>query len=129
MALLREIDLPKVKPYKSLFYWDSKTQNVAEHNLKQDLDFQVSQYKWKEIENGSYFIGGISDGKRKVGIDLGGALPEANPTNSILLLRFDSDGKIITLQSYDDLNWFSPQPDTLGQMEINFVCAEGTTDI
>ena len=109
VALLREIDLPKVKPYKSLFYWDSKTQNVAEHNLKQDLDFQVSQYKWKEIENGSYFIGGISDGKRKVGIDLGGALPEANPTNSILLLRFDSDGKIIlnekiTLEKQNNIN-------------------------
>jgi hypothetical protein len=95
LALLREIDLPKMKPYKSLFYWDSKTQNVVEHNLKQDLDFQVSQYKWKETENGSYFIGGISDGKRKVGIDLGGALPEANPTNSILLMRFDNDGKVI----------------------------------
>lgn len=95
LAIVRELDLPKIKPFKSLFYWDSKTQNVVEHNLKQDLDFQVSQYKWKEAENGSYFIGGISDGKRKVGIDLGGALPEANPTNSLLLMRFDGDGKVI----------------------------------
>lgn len=95
LAIVRELDLPKMKPYKSLFYWDSKTQNVVEHNLKQDLDFQVSQFKWKETENGSYFIGGISDGKRKVGIDLGGALPEANPTNSLLVVHFDGDGKVV----------------------------------
>lgn len=98
LAIVRELDLPKMKPYKSLFYWDSKTQNVVEHNLKQDLDFQISQFKWKETENSSYFIGGISDGKRKVGIDLGGALPEANPTNSLLLMQFDGDGKVVLNQ-------------------------------
>ena len=109
LAIVRELDLPKIKPYKSLFYWDSKTQNVVEHNLKQDLDFQVSQFKWKETDNGNYFIGGISDGKRKVGIDLGGALPEANPTNSLLLMHFDTDGKVIlnekiTLEKQNNIN-------------------------
>lgn len=95
LAVIRELDLPKLKPYKNLFYWDSKTENVIVHDLKQDLDFQVSQFKWKETEKGSFFIGGISDGKRKVGIDLGGALPQANPTNALLLMQFNTDGNLI----------------------------------
>lgn len=109
LAVVRELDLPKMKPYKSLFYWDSKTQNVVEHTLKQDLDFQVSQFKWKESENGTYFIGGISDGKRKVTIDLGGALPEGNPVNELLVLQFDTNGNVIlnekiALEKQNNLN-------------------------
>lgn len=95
LVVVRALDLPKLKPYKNLFYWDSKTENVIAHDLKQDLDFQVSQFKWKETEKGSFFIGGISDGKRKVGIDLGGALPQANPTNALLLMQFNTDGNLI----------------------------------
>ena len=110
IALVRELDLPKIKPYKSLFYWDTKTENIAEHNLKQDLDFQLSQFKWKESDNGSYFIASVSDGKRKVTIDLGGALPEGNPVNELLLMHFDATGKITlniktTLEKQNNLNF------------------------
>jgi hypothetical protein len=110
IALVRELDLPKIKPYKSLFYWDTKTENITEHNLKQDLDFQLSQFKWKETDNGSYFIAGVSDGKRKVTIDLGGALPEGNPVNELLLMHFDVTGKIIlniktTIEKQNNLNF------------------------
>ena len=109
IALVRTLDLPKMKPYKSLFYWDSKTENIVEHTLKQDLDYQVSQFKWKATDSGCYFIGGISDGKRKVGIDLGGALPEGNPVNGLLLLYFNTDGKVvlnenIALEKQNNLN-------------------------
>lgn len=95
LSLVREIDLPKMKPFKSLFYWNSTTSTINEHNLKQELDYPVGQYKWKEGNGESYFIGTVSDGKSKVIVDLGGALPEGNPVVGLLFMSFDKNGQLV----------------------------------
>ncbi|UGS21695.1 hypothetical protein [Flavobacterium cyclinae] len=110
VALTREIDLPKTKPFKTIYFWNKEASNILEYNLKQDLDFQVSQFKWKDSENGSYFFGGINDGKRKVTIDLGGALPKGNPLNTLLFMHFDLNGKLlldekINIEKQNNLNF------------------------
>ncbi|VXC40613.1 conserved exported hypothetical protein [Flavobacterium sp. 9AF] len=110
LILIREIDLPKTKAYKSLFYWNSSTNSVNEHSLKQDLDYPLTQFKFKENDSETYFLGTISDGKNKPIVDLGGALPEGNPVVGFHYINFNKDGEVkinekIKLERQRNLNF------------------------
>ncbi|WP_395044268.1 hypothetical protein [Flavobacterium sp.] len=74
--MLKNIDLPKAKPYMGLYFWDSKANTVTEKSLKLEQDFlQINQFKGKFINDDFYLQGFYSDSARFFSISYGVSSP------------------------------------------------------
>ncbi|CAM3408757.1 DUF4374 domain-containing protein [Flavobacterium longum] len=56
--LVKEIDLPKMKPYKSVYIWNPATDAVTEQTLKLDNDWQIHQIKGN-FNNDEFYLYGL----------------------------------------------------------------------
>jgi hypothetical protein len=59
--MVKEIELPKVKPYKSVYIWNPSTDAVVEETLKLENDLQIHQLKGQFYESDFYIQGLYTD--------------------------------------------------------------------
>lgn len=88
--LIKNIDLPKGKPYLAAYYWNTATNTVSENNLKLENDLQVNIVKGQFV-NEEFYLHGTSDaGDRYFAVSIG----QASPATGIFSAKFSADGKL-----------------------------------
>lgn len=87
VVLVKNIDLPKMKPYMSLFFWNSNDTKVVEHPLNLEMDYlQINQYKITFDDASFYLNGFFSDSARFFSVKYG----ESSPSNGLVVGKFNA---------------------------------------
>jgi hypothetical protein len=98
--LVKEIELPKTKPYKSVYIWNPNTDTVTEETLKLDNDWQIHQIKGKFIDDEFYLFGLYTDkGSRNFQFRMSFNGSDGVASLGIAVAKFGADGakKYLTL--------------------------------
>lgn len=101
VCIVRNIDLAKQKPFRSLFYWDGKSNTMAETSLKLENDHQIYFTKGR-FEGGNFQLLGLCTrvGAKAVQVHRGN-----NPASAVYMARFDANGNKLHTE-------ISPFPET-----------------
>ncbi|RZJ64287.1 MAG: hypothetical protein EOO50_16145 [Flavobacterium sp.] len=94
--VVRNIDLAKQIPFRSLFYWDGKSAEMTETSLKLQNDHQLYYTKgW--FDGGNFYLQGFCTrvGAKFVQLHRGN-----NPVSAVYVAKFDSNNKNV----YTELN-------------------------
>jgi hypothetical protein len=87
--VVKEIELQKMKPFKTVFYWDGNATTMQETSLKFDNDFQIYQFKG-HFDGDDFYIHGLYTRIGSKGVQMyGGGLPAAG----IYAARFNGKGE------------------------------------
>ncbi len=87
--IVKDIDLAKLKPFKTLYYWDGNGTTMQETSLKFDNDFQIYQFKG-HFDGDDFYLHGFYTRIGSKGVQMyGGGLPAAG----IYAARFSSKGE------------------------------------
>ena len=87
--VVKEIELQKMKPFKTVFYWDGNGTTMQETSLKFDNDFQIYQFKG-HFDGDDFYIHGLYTRIGSKGVQMyGGGLPAAG----IYAARFNGKGE------------------------------------
>ncbi len=62
--MIKEINLSKSEPYKSLFFWNSSTNTITEKSLKLENDMQINQFKGQFVGD-DFLVQGLYSEKQK----------------------------------------------------------------
>ncbi len=102
--MVKEIDLPKIKPYKSLYFWNSSTNAITEQSLSLEKDYQLHQFRGQFIGEDFYLQGIYSDNAKSIKIRYS-SIPEGANALGIIAARFSGNGekKYITLNPIEKL--------------------------
>ncbi|MEO5777017.1 MAG: hypothetical protein ABIQ27_08925 [Flavobacterium sp.] len=93
--IVKEIDLAKEKPFKTIYFWDKSQQTMTETSLKFDNDYQLSTYKGQFL-NDDFYLQGLYTRIGSKGIQLyRGGLP---PTNGIYAAKFNQKGEKVYIE-------------------------------
>lgn len=105
--MIKEIDLPKVKPYKSLYVWNPATDAVVEESLKLDNDLQIHQIKG-QFDANDFYIHGLYTDKNSRDFQFSVSFSGSDGVNSlgVLCAKFDAKGtrKYLTLNETGKIN-------------------------
>lgn len=108
--LIKEIELPKMKPYKSVYIWNPKTDAITEESLKLDNDWQIHQIKSHFYKDELYLYGLYTDkGSRDFQFRMSFNGSNGVSSLGIAVAKFGADGtkKYLTLNDtgrMSDLN-------------------------
>lgn len=102
--MVKEIDLPKIKPYKSLYFWNSATNAITEQNLTLEKEHQIHQFRGQFVGDDFYLQGIYSDNSKSIQIRFS-SIPEGTVALGILAARFSGNGekKYITINPLEKL--------------------------
>lgn len=89
--LIKNIDLPKMKPYLTSYFWNTTTNTVTESSLKLDADLQINAIKGQFSGNELYLNGTTDVSDRYMSVSIG----QASPATGIFAAKLASDGKLI----------------------------------
>lgn len=95
--VVRNVDLSKQKPFRTLYYWDGKSDTMTETSLKLDNDHQLYYTKgW--FDKGDFYLQGFATrvGAKAVQVHRGN-----NPVSSVYASKFDANGKNLYTVSTD----------------------------
>ncbi|MBD3583387.1 hypothetical protein [Flavobacterium selenitireducens] len=87
--IVRNVDLSKQKPFRTLYYWDGKSDAMTETSLKLDNDHQLYYTKgW--FDKSDFYLQGFATrvGAKAVQVHRGN-----NPASSVYAAKFDANGK------------------------------------
>jgi hypothetical protein len=108
--LVKEIELPKVKPYKSVYIWNPNTDTVTEETLKLSNDWQIHQIEAQFINDEFYLLGLYTDrGSRNFQFRMSFNGSDGVASLGLAVAKFGTDGvkKYLTLNDtgrLSDLN-------------------------
>lgn len=91
--LLKNIDMPKMKPYLSCYFWNSSTNAITEKSLKLENDYQINKFIGTFVNDEFLLQGFYSDGARFFQISYG----ESSPSVGILAAKFSASGELVYL--------------------------------
>lgn len=92
--LVKEIDLPKIKPYKSVYIWNPQADTVSEETLKLDNDWQIHQIKGLFNKDEFYLYGLYTDrGSRNFQFRMSFTGADGVTSLGIAVAKFGVDGK------------------------------------
>jgi len=95
--IVKDIDLAKAKPFKTVYFWDGNASTMQEISLKFDNDFQIYQYKG-HFDGGDFLLHGLYTRIGSKGVQVyGGSLPAAG----IYAARFNSKGEKLYITTSD----------------------------
>lgn len=95
--IVKEIDLAKLKPFKTVYYWDGKAATMQETALKFENDFQIYQYRG-HFDGTDFYIHGLYTRIGSKGVQMyGGSLPAAG----IYAAKFNSKGEKTYIETSD----------------------------
>lgn len=87
--IVKDIDLAKMKPFKTLYFWDGSATAMQETSLKFDNDFQIYQYQG-HFDGDDFYLHGLYTRIGSKGVQMyGGSLPAAG----IYAARFNAKGE------------------------------------
>ncbi len=94
--MVKNIDLAKAKPFKTVFVWDGNSQTMQETSLKFDNDYQIYQYQG-HFDGSDFYLHGFYTRIGSKGVQVyGGGVP----ANGIYAAKFNSKGeKVYTVAS------------------------------
>lgn len=105
--MIKEIGLPKVKAYKSIYVWNPTTDAVVEESLKLENDLQIHQVKGQFYEN-DFYLQGLYTDKNSRDFQFNVSYSGSDGVNSlgVFCAKFDGKGvkKYITLNSTGKIN-------------------------
>jgi hypothetical protein len=93
--IVKNIDLPKTKPYLSAYFWNTSANTVTESSLKLEADLQINAIKGQFANNELYLNGTTDVSDRYVSVSIG----QASPATGIFAARLAADGKLIYAKS------------------------------
>ncbi|MFT3793845.1 hypothetical protein [Flavobacterium sp.] len=88
--LIKNIDLPKMKPYLSAYFWNTSANTVSEESLKLENDLQINAIKGQFLNNELY-LNGTTDAAERYAVTWG----QASPAVGIFAAKFTADGKLV----------------------------------
>lgn len=95
--IVKDIDLAKAKPFKTLYFWDGSAATMQETSLKFDNDFQIYQYQG-HFDGEDFYIHGLYTRIGSKGVQMyGGSLPAAG----IYAARFGAKGEKKYIETSD----------------------------
>lgn len=95
--IVKDIDLAKAKPFKTLYFWDGSAATMQETSLKFDNDFQIYQYQG-HFDGEDFYIHGLYTRIGSKGVQIyGGSLPAAG----VYAARFGSKGEKKYIETSD----------------------------
>ncbi len=92
--LIKNIDLPKMKPYLSAYFWNTSANTVSEENLKLENDLQINAIKG-QFANNELLLNGTTDAAERYAVTWG----QASPAIGIFAAKFSADGKLVYAQN------------------------------
>lgn len=108
--LVKEIDLPKIKPYKSVYIWNPTTDTVTEETLKLENDLQIHQIRGN-FNNDEFYLYGLYTGEGSRNFQFRASFNGSSGVTSlgIMVAKFGNNGvkQYVTLNDtgrIDDLN-------------------------
>ncbi|HEY6143818.1 MAG TPA: hypothetical protein VIV55_10440 [Flavobacterium sp.] len=87
--IIKYIDLAKMRPFKTVFFWDGKTETLQENSLKFDNDYQIYQYR-ANFNNDDFYVQGLYTKTGSKGFQIGS---DAIPAAGIYAARFNEKGE------------------------------------
>lgn len=94
LFIVKQIDLAKEKPFKTLFFWDKSKQTMAETSLKFDNDYQIHLYKGHFL-NDEFYLHGLYTRIGSKGVQMYGG---NKPSNGFLAAKFTKTGEKIYIE-------------------------------
>lgn len=88
--LVKNIDLPKIKPYLAVYFWDGSSTSIKETSLKLENDLQINQFKGQFVAEDFYLQGFYSENIRFFQVSMG----ESSPANGIISAQFSASGNL-----------------------------------
>lgn len=92
--IVKQIDLAKEKPFKTVFFWDKSQTTMTETSLKFDNDYQVHLYKGHFLDN-EFYIHGLFTRIGSKGVQVYGG---NKPTSGFLAAKFNAKGEKIYVE-------------------------------
>lgn len=94
--IVKNIELAKLKPFKTVLFWDGNATTMQETSLKFDNDFQIYQFRG-HFDGSDFYLHGLYTRIGSKGVQMyGGGLPAAG----VYAARFTSKGeKLYTVSS------------------------------
>lgn len=92
--IVKEIDLAKEKPFKTVFFWDKSKQTMTETSLKFDNDYQIHMYKGHFL-NDDFYVHGLFTRIGSKGVQVYGG---NKPTSGFLAAKFNTNGEKIYVE-------------------------------
>jgi hypothetical protein len=87
--VVKEIDLAKMKAFKTVYFWDGNSATIQETSLKFENDYQIYQYQG-HFDGDDFYIHGLYTRIGSKGVQMyGGGLPAAG----IYAARFNGKGE------------------------------------
>jgi hypothetical protein len=88
--MIKEVNLPKLEPSKSLYFWNSATNIITEKSLKLENDMQINQFKGQFIGDDFLIQGFYSEKQKSFQIRFG------DPSNGvgIFAAKFTANGDL-----------------------------------
>ena len=97
--MVKNIDLPKMKPYMSLYFWNTQENKITEKSLKLEQDIlQINQFKGHFIGDDFYLQGFYSDSARFFSVSYG----QSSPSTGIFSAKFNANS--------GEMNYFVSNP-------------------
>jgi len=92
--LTKEVKQPKMKPFRTLFYWDQAANKLVEHSLKLEKDLQIHQIQG-QFQDGSFFLHGAytNAGSKSVQFKAGFSGSESVTASGLLAAKFTKGKK------------------------------------
>lgn len=95
--IVKEVDMAKTKPFKTVYFWDGKSTTMQETTLKFENDFQIYQYQG-HFDGSDFYIHGLYTRIGSKGVQAyGGSLPAAG----IYAARFNGKGEKVYIVTSD----------------------------
>lgn len=93
--LIKNIDLPKMKPYLTSYFWNTATGTITESSLKLDADLQINALKGHFVNNELYLHGTTDVSDRYMSVTIG----QASPATGVFAAKLAADGKLAYAKS------------------------------
>lgn len=93
--VVKNIDLPKMKPYLSAYFWNTSANTVSESSLKLDADLQINAIKGQFAKDELYLNGTTDVSDRYMSVSIG----QASPATGIFAAKLAADGKLVYAKS------------------------------
>jgi len=94
ICLVKEVDLPKQKPFKMLYFWNISTNIWKEFEIKLENDYQIHQFDVDFENNNLYFTGlTTSEGSTSIAlkVDFSGNASGVR-SNGLIAIKIDENG-------------------------------------
>lgn len=101
--IVKELDLPKQKPFKTVFFWDGKSDTMKETVLKFENDYQIHQYNGL-FSGGDFYFDALYT---RIGSKAVQAYGGNKPAAGFYMAKFNAQGNKVYITANDTGEIFS----------------------